>query len=34
MLGLADLIIAKERAGRRQDELDLEKLRHRMQEEE
>jgi predicted nucleotidyltransferase len=33
MLGLADLIIAKERAGRRQDELDLEKLRQRAQEE-
>lgn len=34
MLGLADLIIAKERAGRRQDELDLEKLRRRAREEE
>ena len=34
MLGLADLIIAKECAGRRQDELDLEKLRQRTQEEE
>ena len=34
ILGLADLIISKEKAGRKQDELDLEKLRLREQEEE